>query len=269
METLPQILEENADKDISALYNEIKLATESPVVNYIWRHLASIDGAAQWAWDFVKLNEKPSLSQDIKLLADKMARNIIKTEDLYPEIFLNESSRNIVEVYNNNNIENLVRVMMLLSALQNIDIKILGREPDQETKTTSGAKTKHIPNIPNYNSLNKKEMEIVDTLSVAGPSRESGIIPTLWIHLSTQHGLLEEIASPLTNILASSALREEYDCLRDLVVEKIKDQEIRIPIAHQNFDVQKAYDGLSRFSQTITELSLIGRVISQLSIKKP
>ena len=47
---VPAILEADATGEIAAIYTDIRSTTGVPVVNLIWRHLATMDGALPWTW---------------------------------------------------------------------------------------------------------------------------------------------------------------------------------------------------------------------------
>ena len=48
------ISENDATGEIAEIYNDIRTALGNGVVNLIWRHLATIDGALPWVWQAVK-----------------------------------------------------------------------------------------------------------------------------------------------------------------------------------------------------------------------
>src|ERR1700733_14799226 len=47
---LAEITEAEAVGEVATIYRRIKEVQGSPVVNLIWRHLATIEGALAWAW---------------------------------------------------------------------------------------------------------------------------------------------------------------------------------------------------------------------------
>lgn len=47
---VPAITEGDATGEIAAIYTDIRAVTGVPVVNLIWRHLASMEGALPWTW---------------------------------------------------------------------------------------------------------------------------------------------------------------------------------------------------------------------------
>lgn len=51
---VPAIAEAEATGEIAALYDDIRRALGVPVVNLVWRHLATIPGGLAWAWGSVR-----------------------------------------------------------------------------------------------------------------------------------------------------------------------------------------------------------------------
>ncbi len=48
------VTEREARGEIADLYQDIRVTLGAPVVNLIWRHLATVEGGLRWAWDAVK-----------------------------------------------------------------------------------------------------------------------------------------------------------------------------------------------------------------------
>ncbi|WP_119417877.1 hypothetical protein [Desertibaculum subflavum] len=51
---VPAITEAAATGEIAALYDDIRRSQGTPVVNLVWRHLATFPGALAWAWGAVR-----------------------------------------------------------------------------------------------------------------------------------------------------------------------------------------------------------------------
>ena len=51
---VPAVTEAEATGEIAALYADIRASLGVPVVNLIWRHLATFPGALAWAWNAVR-----------------------------------------------------------------------------------------------------------------------------------------------------------------------------------------------------------------------
>ncbi|QQS12228.1 MAG: hypothetical protein IPK81_22420 [Rhodospirillales bacterium] len=51
---VPAVREDAATGDIARLYADIRATLGVPVVNLVWRHLATIPGALEWSWNSVR-----------------------------------------------------------------------------------------------------------------------------------------------------------------------------------------------------------------------
>jgi hypothetical protein len=50
-DTLPAISESGASGEIAELYADIRQTLNVTAINYVWRHIATIDGGLRWAWE--------------------------------------------------------------------------------------------------------------------------------------------------------------------------------------------------------------------------
>ena len=50
-DTLPAISESEASGEIAELYADIRATLNVSAINYVWRHIATIDGGLRWAWE--------------------------------------------------------------------------------------------------------------------------------------------------------------------------------------------------------------------------
>lgn len=50
-DTLPAISENGATGEIAELYADIRQTLNVSAINYVWRHIATIDGGLRWAWE--------------------------------------------------------------------------------------------------------------------------------------------------------------------------------------------------------------------------
>ena len=53
-DTLPAVSESGASGEIAELYADIRETLNVTAINYVWRHIATIDGGLRWAWDAAK-----------------------------------------------------------------------------------------------------------------------------------------------------------------------------------------------------------------------
>jgi hypothetical protein len=50
-DTLPAVGERDASGEIAELYADIRETLNVSAINYVWRHIATIDGGLRWAWE--------------------------------------------------------------------------------------------------------------------------------------------------------------------------------------------------------------------------
>ena len=53
-DTLPAVSETEATGEIAELYADIRETLNVSAINYVWRHIATIDGGLRWAWEAAK-----------------------------------------------------------------------------------------------------------------------------------------------------------------------------------------------------------------------
>lgn len=53
-DTLPAVSETGATGEIAELYADIRETLNVSAINYVWRHIATIDGGLHWAWEAAK-----------------------------------------------------------------------------------------------------------------------------------------------------------------------------------------------------------------------
>lgn len=53
-DTLPAVSETGATGEIAELYADIRETLNVSAINYVWRHIATIDGGLRWAWEAAK-----------------------------------------------------------------------------------------------------------------------------------------------------------------------------------------------------------------------
>ena len=53
-DTLPAVSESDATGEVAELYADIRETLNVSAINYVWRHIATIDGGLRWAWQAAK-----------------------------------------------------------------------------------------------------------------------------------------------------------------------------------------------------------------------
>lgn len=259
MNTLPEISEADATGKIADLYETIRAETGSRLVNYIWRHLATIDGAADWAWSFTRLNDSSNLAKQIDQSANQAAFRVAQIAPLETPITINSEVQAILRVYDANNAANLARVMLLRQGLRASADSAREAPPTAHSTAPAMPKGQELPPLPAYSAISSEERELIDRMVAAGPAVDCGITPSLWRHLTVQPGLLARLAGPMEKTLALAAFRDGFTEVRERATSAASTQSITLP-GPIHFDRIAVRDSLDRFTHRIAELAIAGRI---------
>ncbi|MFZ0149069.1 MAG: hypothetical protein WAM72_12145 [Xanthobacteraceae bacterium] len=113
-----ELIESEAPPEISLVYDELRTAIGIPVVNLIWRHLASLPDVLSWAWTTVRpVAGSTILAEWINQLEAIALKNVAHSAALFPAI--PDDAMAVVETYNRGNCINL----QLLTALRRAEPK--------------------------------------------------------------------------------------------------------------------------------------------------
>lgn len=260
--TLPEVAEVDASDDIAALYETIRVDTGSRLVNYVWRHLATIDGAAPWLWETTRSNDHRPLAAFLGSTADASAFGVAAATRPSARIAMCPTAREIVAVYNVNNIGNLSRAMMLLESLRRPPGEAEAaahRGGPQAEPTKAGAE---LPPLPRFSDLAEEDLAAIAVVSEAGPAADSGIVPSLWRHIAIEPGLIRRLRDPLVAALVSPEFASAFDRLRSRGLAQAAETPLVLP-PPADFDRAAATEGLDRFLRRIAELCLAGRILAE------
>lgn len=261
---LPEIAEADAVGAVAELYAAIRADTGSALVNYVWRHLATIDGAAPWLWSVTRSNDPAPIAAAVAEVADEAAARAARRLRPAGGFPLSEGARDVLAVYNANNVGNLARTMLLLRALDH---------PGAATATSATALPtlseapagKALPPLPRFSDLSAPDLDALRALSAAGPAADSGVAPSLWRHLALEPGLLGRLRDPVGAALAAPAFAAAYADLRARGFAQAARAALVLPGPRPDFDRAAATLALSRFSRRIAEMTLVGRIIVEWS----
>ena len=68
------VTEQNAEGQVAEIYQDIRATLGVPVVNLIWRHLATFPGALEWSWASIKpLYEENIIHAEASALRGKIS----------------------------------------------------------------------------------------------------------------------------------------------------------------------------------------------------
>jgi hypothetical protein len=200
--TLAELREEDAPPAIAALYAALREASGVALVNLIWRHLATLEGALPWAWATVAPAFRAGYVAGGR---DRLAAALaLPPLPAAPRPgWLDQATlgtvRDILATYNRGNLTNLVVLTALRRTLE-------GAPPtaSQALSAPRGAMLPAVPPLPRLAALPPATQALVAGLAAR---HEAGIVPSLWLHLAHWPPLLAALPEWLGPLLDPDALR--------------------------------------------------------------
>lgn len=193
------ISENEATGEVAEIYDDIKSTLGNGVVNLIWRHLATIEGALPWVWNALKplyvddvlKNEAALVCDSIKIpsigILPSAALQAVNISDLDKLTICD-----ILDSYNKGNAFNL----LALSALTALPLD----KKETASSSVTFAEDINIPDIVPLDNIVGVTKDLVLALSKLGAPDGSKIIPSLYRHLAYWPGFLSlswSIIAPL------------------------------------------------------------------------
>ncbi len=190
---VPAIAEIDASGDTAALFADIRATLGIPVVNLIWRHLATIPGALPWAWTSLKplyqnnaiACEAESLNADLNLPRNIAEYTALSVPTLAaaglsgPDL---ERITMILRSYERSNAMNIIAVETLRSWLEDDDKVHNARVATPSVSSRQSPISGAMPKVLSPDEMSCDTRALVDALNSFGGRRD--ILPTMYRHLA-------------------------------------------------------------------------------------
>jgi hypothetical protein len=198
------IAEHEATGAVAETFADIKATLGVPVVNLIWRHLATIDGGLDWAWTAAKpiyASGQAASAADAMVarlplpmpepLAPGALRSVgVTAEDL-------ATAQAIPAGYNRGNGLNLLALGALVTPPA-------GPVPDRAVPPAEPVPS--IPRVLSEGDVEPHVWELVNALNLVGARPDEPILATLYRHLAYWPGLLALIHAGFAPLAADGRL---------------------------------------------------------------
>lgn len=215
---VPAITEAAATGEIAALYADIRATLGVPLVNLIWRNLATIPGGLAWAWESVKplyaagqvRHEARALraGQRLPAMAPLPAAAL---RAVGVDAAAESTIRAILDSYDRSNALNLVTLSALLARLRNEAPAAGQPAPASSTEPPVGAALPPLVALADMTAETASLVQAVNRLATRG---EDHILVSMPRHLAHWPGYLALYCSLLTPLDASGALGDCVDAVR-------------------------------------------------------
>jgi hypothetical protein len=185
---VPAITEAAATGETAAIFADIRQVLGVDVVNLIWRHLATIDGALPWAWGTLRplyadgsvFSEATALHKELVLPpmpaipADVFAGLGLRPDDLTP-------IRDVLAAYDHTN-------AMAVVALTALRARLDGRTPDAsgaaEPAPVAAAARTGLPKLLKLTDMQAETTKLVTALNGLGTRRPGAVLASMYRHLA-------------------------------------------------------------------------------------
>lgn len=200
------ITEADASGDVAVLYADIRASLGVPVVNLIWRHLATITGALPWAWESVRplyangviaaeaaaLRAALQLPVRVGLSAPALAAAGLSARDL-------RSINTVLLSYERSNAMNVIALGALLARLDDVPPGAVQNALAQRSQPQANVDG-DMPSLLSLAEMTPTVRTLVEDLNRLGG--RDAILPSMYRHLAHWpaylaliHGLLAPLAS--------------------------------------------------------------------------
>ena len=208
---LPEVREVDASPEVAAIYEDIRATIGIPLVNLIYRHLATIPGALPWVWQIAR--------QPIASDAFEAARaRLISGLDLPALEPLEEDTarlsrrdveaiNGIVHAYNRGNTTNLL-VLTAVRALLDEGTTTRSPTPVPSDAPAPGAKAPlaALPPFPRLTDLSPETVAVLRSLAGQHGKGDTAVIPSLYLHLAHWPGALVAVRDRLRPLFEEGRL---------------------------------------------------------------
>ncbi len=258
---LPEVSETDAAGQVAAIYDRIRRVQGTPVVNFIWRHLATIDEALAWAWPVAEsfsTRIADALEGAVGAIDQCIARHSLGFRASGRPVVLQPPALDIVRAYERGNSWNFLAMTLLTAARRGMTLPV-GGEPVRTIAPVAA----NVPKYPNFASLPQVSQSCIDRLSESGPAAASGVRPSLWVHLALWPDVLQQVTAACTLKLASEAFGAAHADLQGQAAGLLGLSGVGVgpaPAAPDPLDT-----AIQRFRQRIPEMLLIGRLLARES----
>ncbi len=187
---VPAIREEDATGEIASLFADLRGTLGVPVVNLVWRHLATMPGALPWAWARVRpLYADGTIAREAALVRADLP---LPTLPPWPESVLRAAGiaaedeariRTVLASYDRSNAMNLVALLTLLMELDGTDGDG-GERRGAPAAAELGSVVGELPRLLTLAEMAPATARLVQQLNLLGDGDDARILASMYRHLA-------------------------------------------------------------------------------------
>jgi hypothetical protein len=210
---LPELAADKATGEIKAIYQAIEAALGVRLVNLVYRHMATVPGALEWAWGVVGASfqsgqfgerSKQLLSLGISEIADEAPNTNLSLSSMGLSAGEADQVLATLDAYNRANPINALSLRIVSLALESgrSSSLVLPSVPDDEKLSQLPA----LLPIPPLDSLDSETLALLRRLACVTNGRETKIIPSIFRHFAPWPSLLTRLATWMEQSLDSDVI---------------------------------------------------------------
>lgn len=213
---LPEIKESDATGRIAALYDDIRAVIGVPMVNLIFRHMATIPGCLDWAW----LTVRPLyLDGRIPAAANALTGEVLPgvTVDMRAAVDAEPLTQDdlqavgrVLDAYGRANPMNLIGLSVIDLALDGAP-QDAGLEPAVLPDETGLLQPNALPTLPpmiDPATAPERVRTALQALAVQIHRGDTGVIPSLYRHFGTWPAFLEGLKPALAEVFEGEGFED-------------------------------------------------------------
>lgn len=270
---LPELSEQDAGHDITAIYDEIKACCRVPMVALIYRHLATHAGVLEWSWRVLapamrsgalstaaQYAAAAPFDATLPPLTPEAAKALgLKPMDLAAIAY-------IAAAYNTANPHNIIAVRVLMAVLATDQVG--GSTSAEAGAPVARVQFPALPPLVQLEDMPPALAERLGRLRVAGDDGSRGIVPTLYRHLAHWPYYLMASAEALEPLfrggeiaVAASNIAREADAAAARLYGELAAHDL--PPGRPTGAAREALLAtLGAFAATIPEMIAVGRLLT-------
>lgn len=209
---LPAITEAAATGEIADLFADIRTTVGVRVVNLVWRHLATMDGALPWAWAAVKPLYLAGLP-DAAMVAFHRTMEVPRLASLAGEEPASVDA--VLASYDHSNTINLFSLGALRAWLRGE----VARDGAIEPGPRKAAPDLALPELASEKDVAPETWALVLRLNRFGDEPQPLILASMYRHLAHAPSFLARVEGALTPVAADGSLRRAIVNNRQVAAE--------------------------------------------------
>ncbi|GAA4333113.1 hypothetical protein GCM10023144_24000 [Pigmentiphaga soli] len=207
-----EIPESQATGPVAELYGDIRRTLGVGLVNLVYRHLATVPGALQWAWAHLKPHfASGALDRQAAVLRAQVRQAVMPWAACFPADLAARphaaAAARLARAYNLNNSRNLLALTHLLGLSAAGEAANPAPAPACEDPACEPAGPEiPLPAMPDWDRLGGKDRERILRLNRLAEDGEPSIVAGLYRHLAVWPALAGAIEPALTGLAARGEL---------------------------------------------------------------